>query len=108
MRMRINEVHALINAHHCNTKMAQKIPELVLKLQQMAKPSFVNGYWRKGTLSARKLADIRKSLVAEGVYWPQKLLRNRGSDKPFKLTKHERTRAERYREAVSDHFVATV
>ena len=74
----------------------QRIPDIVLKLQQMAKPSSVNGHWRRGVLSARRLADVRKSLVAEGIYWPPKPLRNRGIDKPFKLNKHERTRAERY------------
>ena len=74
----------------------QRIPDVVLKLQQMAKPSFVNGHWRRGVLSARRLADVRKSLVTEGIYWPPKPLRNRGTDKPFKLNKHERTREERY------------
>ena len=73
----------------------QKIPEVVLKLQQMAKPTFVNGYWRKGAISARRLAHIRRSLVVEGIHWPAKPLRDRGGDKPFKLNKHERTRAER-------------
>ena len=85
----------LINAHHL-IMAQQRIPDIVLKLQQMAKPSFVNGHWRRGVLSARRLADVRKSLVAEGIYWPPKPLRNRGIDKPFKLNKHERTRAERY------------
>ena len=74
----------------------QKIPAVVMKLQQMAKPSFVNGRWRRGVLSARRMADVRKSLVAEGIYCPPKPLRDRGADKPLKLNKHERTRAERY------------
>ena len=76
--------------------MAQsKIPELVLKLQQLAKPTFVNRRWRKPAISARRLADMRKSLVAEGVYWPPKPMADRGGDKPFKLIKHERDREKR-------------
>ena len=77
--------------------MAQrKISDVVLKIQQLTKPSFVNGYWRKGAISGRDLADIRKLLVAEGINWPEKPLRDRGGDKPFKLNKHERRRPERY------------
>ncbi len=85
------------------TSMAQpKIPELVLKLQQLAKPTFVNSRWRKPAISARRLADMRKSLVAEGVYWPPKPMADRGGDKPFKLIKHERDREKRYR-AINRH-----
>ena len=73
----------------------RKIPELVLKLQQLAKPTFVNKRWRKAAISARQLAGIRKALVISGVYWPPKPLRDRSKDKPFKLIKHERTRKER-------------
>ena len=76
--------------------MAQKVPELVLKLQQLAKPTFVNNRWRKGAISPRQLAGIRKSLVASGVHWPPKPLADRSKDKPLKLIKHERTRKERY------------
>lgn len=76
--------------------MAQsKLPEVVLKLQQLAKPTFVNRRWRKPALSARRLADTRKSLVAKGVYWPPKPLTDRGNDKPFKLIKHEREKEKR-------------
>jgi hypothetical protein len=76
--------------------MAQKVSEIVLKLQYLAKPTFVNGRWRKAAISGRKLAGIRKAMVANGVYWPPKPLRDRSGDKPLKLTKHERTRQERY------------
>ena len=75
--------------------MAQKVPDIVLKLQQLSKPTFVNQRWRKAAISARKLAGIRKAMVATGVYWPPKPLRDRSTDKPFKLIKHERTRQER-------------
>ncbi len=75
--------------------MAEKLPEIVQKLQQLAKPTFVNNRWRKAAISGRKLADIRKVLVASGVHWPPKPLRDRSGDKPFKLIKHERTRKER-------------
>lgn len=34
-------------------------------------------------------------MVATGVYWPPKPLRDRSEDKPLKLIKHERTRHER-------------
>lgn len=75
--------------------MAQKVPDIVLKLQILAKPTFVNGKWRKAAISGRKLAGIRKAMVSSGVYWPPKPLRDRSEDKPFKLIKHERTRQER-------------
>jgi len=75
--------------------MSKEIPELVLKIKQLARPTFVNGRWRKSPISGRKLAGIRKAMVASGVYWPPKPLRDRSADKPFKLIKHERTREER-------------
>ena len=74
--------------------MSREIPEIVLKLQQLAKPTFVNGRWRK-PISARKLAGLRKAMITSGIYWPPKPLRDRSADKPFKLIKHERTRDER-------------
>ena len=76
--------------------MSKQIPEIVLKLQQLAKPTFVNNRWRKAAISGRKIAGMRKALVARGVYWPPKPLRDRSTDKPLKLIKHERTRAERF------------
>lgn len=75
--------------------MAQKVPEVVQKLQQLARPTFVNGRWRKPAINARKLAAIRRDMVAQGTYWPPKPLRDRGGDKPFKLAKHEREREAR-------------
>lgn len=78
--------------------MAQKVPDIVLKLQHLAKPTFVNQRWRKAAISGRKLAGIRKVMVATGVYWPPKPLRDRSGDKPFKLIKHERNRQERCRQ----------
>ena len=76
--------------------MAQsKLPDVVLKSQKLAKPTFVNGRWRKPALSGRRLAEVRKSLLAKDVYWPPKPLNDRGGDKPFKLIKHERERGER-------------
>ena len=77
------------------SSMAQKVPDIVLKLQHLAKPTFVNERWRKAAISGRHLARIRKAMVASGVYWPPKPLRDRSADKPFKLIKHERTRKER-------------
>lgn len=74
----------------------QKIPEVVLKLQELAKPTFVNRRWRKPALSARKLAEAKKSLLATGVYWPPKPFADRSTDKPLKLIKHERERQQRY------------
>lgn len=75
--------------------MAQKVPDIVLKLQHLAKPTFMNGRWRKAAIGGRKLAGIRKAMVASGVYWPPKDLRDRSQDKPLKLIKHERNREER-------------
>ena len=75
--------------------MSQKLSDTVLKLLQLAKPSFVNGYWRKPAVSARELAMMRKYLISQGEQWPEKKLRNRGGDKPFKLSKRERGREAR-------------
>lgn len=78
-----------------HVRMARRVPDLVLKLQQLARPTFVEGRWRKPKISPRKLATIRKSLVAEGVWWPPRPLRDRGADKPLKLKKWERQKEER-------------
>ena len=76
--------------------MASKVPGLVSKVQHLAKPRYVNGVWKKPIISGRKMAVIRRSLVVEeGVDWPARPLRDRGGDKPFKLTRKERERAER-------------
>lgn len=75
--------------------MARRIPDVVLKLQQLARPTFVDGRWRKPKISARKLAMLRKSLVMDGVLWPPRPLRDRGADKPLKLRKWERQKEER-------------
>lgn len=75
--------------------MARRIPDVILKLQQLARPTFVDGRWRKPKISARKLAVLRKSLVVDGVWWPPRPLRDRGADKPLKLRKWERQKEER-------------
>ena len=76
--------------------MANRIPvDVVGKLQQLARPRFVNGVWKKPLVSRRKLAVMRRSLVAEGVDWPAKPLRDRGADKPFKLCRRDREKEER-------------
>ena len=75
--------------------MARRIPDIVLKLQQLAKPTFVDGRWRKPKISARKLAMLRKSLVMDGILWPPRPLRDRRADKPLKLRKWERQKEER-------------
>ena len=75
--------------------MSRKLPDVVLKVQQLAKPTFVNGRWRKPFLSARDLARTKRQLFAAGVYVPLKPLRDRSNDKPLKLTKFERGRDER-------------
>ena len=75
--------------------MAQKGSDAVQKLLQLAKPTFVNGRWRKPAINARKLAGIRRKMVASGVEWDPRPLRDRGGDKPLKLTKWEREREAR-------------
>ena len=76
--------------------MAQKnLSDAVLKLLQLGRPTFVNGRWRKPVINGREMADIRKYMIAQGEVWPEKPLRNRGGDKPFKLSKWERGREER-------------
>lgn len=69
-------------------------PDLVQRILQLARPTFVNGRWRKPYLSGRKLAAVRRELVMAGVEWPRKL-RDRGGDKPLKLARHEREKAAR-------------
>ncbi len=93
-RTKIN-VLAIISLFNLSSMAQSKMPDVVLKLQQLAKPTFVNKRWRKPILSARRLADTRKSLVAEGVHWPPKPFLDRGGDKPFKLIKHEREKEKR-------------
>lgn len=75
--------------------MAEKLPEIVQKLQQLARPTFVNHRWRKAAISGRELAAIRKKLVANGVHWPPKPLVDRGGEKPLKLRKHLVERPEK-------------
>ena len=75
--------------------MASGVQGIVSKLQVLARPRFVNGVWKKPIISGRKLAVIRRSMVAEGVEWPARPLRDRGSDKPLKLSRKEREREER-------------
>ena len=76
--------------------MAQKgLSVAVTRLLEFGKPRFINGRWRKPVVSRRQMNDIRKYMVKQGEEWPEKKLRDRGSDKPFKLTKLERGRDER-------------
>ena len=75
--------------------MASGVQGIVSKLQVLARPRFVNGVWKKPIISRRKLAVIRRSMVAEGEEWPARELRDRGSDKPLKLSRKEREREER-------------
>lgn len=73
----------------------KQVAGLVCKVQQLAKPRYINGVWKKPIISGRKLASIRRSLVVEGVDWPTRPLRDRGGDKPFKLSRKEREREQR-------------
>lgn len=73
----------------------KQVADVVSKLQHLAKPRYVNGVWKKPIISGRKVATIRRSLVVEGVDWPARPLRDRGGDKPFKLSRKEREREER-------------
>jgi hypothetical protein len=75
--------------------MYQRIPDVALRLAQLGKPTFVNGRWRKAALSGRKMAQVKKTLRALGEDIPLKPLRDRGADKPLKLTKWERNREAR-------------
>ena len=73
----------------------KQIADVVCKVQQLAKARYINDTWRRPKISGRQLANVRRALVAEGVDWPAKPLRDRGGDKPFKLTRKEREREER-------------
>ena len=74
---------------------AKGVSDAVAKLLALGKPYFVNGRWRKPVISRREMNDIRKYMISKGEVWPEKPFRNRGGDKPFKLTKWERGREER-------------
>ena len=69
---------------------------LVTRVQQLARPRYVGGVWKKPLVSGRELAAARRAFLAEGgVEWPAKPLRDRGADKPFKLSRKEREREQR-------------
>ena len=68
--------------------------ELVSRVQQLARPRYVNGVWKKPLVSGRELAAAHR-MLAEGVDWPARPLRDRGADKPFKLSRKEREREGR-------------
>lgn len=71
--------------------MAQRsLAETVSRLLKLSKPTFTNGRWRKPAISRQELAMMRKYLVAQGADWPAKKLRDRGNDKPYKLSEWER------------------
>lgn len=74
---------------------SNKLTGLLAKLAQVSKPTFVNGRWRKPELGARKLAEVKRSLRAQGVPVPLEPLQDRSKDKPFKLPKWERNREAR-------------
>ena len=68
------------------------VAEIVTKVQQLVRPRYVNGVWKRPLVSGRELASIRRALGGE---WPPRPLRDRGGDKPFKLSRHEREREGR-------------
>ena len=76
--------------------MAKPISETFSKLLDLRKPKYINGRWRKPLVSARDMAEARKALTAMGEHVPPKPLRDRGNDRPFKLSKWERNRESRY------------
>lgn len=73
----------------------RKSVELVSRIKDLAKPRYVNGVWKKPLVSARELAAARRALVADGIDWPARPVRNRSQDKPLKLSRHEREREQR-------------
>ncbi|XP_003384390.1 PREDICTED: uncharacterized protein LOC100640785 [Amphimedon queenslandica] len=75
--------------------MAKPISKTFEKLLDLRKPKYINGRWRKPVVSARDLAEARKSLIAMGEEVPSKPLRDRGNDRPFKLSKWERNKESR-------------
>lgn len=76
--------------------MARPISKTLDKLMDLRKPKYINGRWRKPVVSARDMAEARKSLIAMGGDVPSKPLRDRGNDRPFKLSKWERNKETRY------------
>lgn len=48
----------------------QRLKEIVTRLPQAAQPTFVDGVWRKPTLSAKILARWKKVAQVSGVEWP--------------------------------------
>jgi hypothetical protein len=41
------------------------------KLSKLISPTFVNGKWRKPTLSLRKQAKIKREFLLSGRIWPE-------------------------------------
>ena len=66
-----------------------------MRILEHTKPTYTGHSWRSPRLSGRKLAEVRKTMIANGYYWPEKPLRDRGTCTPPKLHKHERTKEER-------------
>lgn len=51
--------------------------------------------WHKPKLSARRVAELRKKYLAQGYYWPERPLVDRGMDKTPKGHKYEREKEEK-------------
>ena len=56
---------------------------------------FVLDKWHKPKISARRLADLRKQYIAQGYYWPEKPMVDRGLDRMPKGHKYEKRKEER-------------
>jgi|SaaInlStandDraft_6_1057023.scaffolds.fasta_scaffold08888_3 hypothetical protein len=72
----------------------------VAQILALARPTLVNGIWRKPALSGRKLNQLKKVVLAEGGEWPSELEKARGTvvRRPPKGHKHERQAPEKLAE----------
>lgn len=67
----------------------------VAEILQKSKPQKMGRTWHKPKISARRLAMLRKQYIAQGYYWPDKPMVDRGLDRLPKGHKYEKQKEER-------------
>lgn len=74
-----------------NQEVHPEVQEILLK----SKPQKVGRNWHKPKISARQLAVLRRQCIAQGYYWPDKPMVDRGLDRLPKGHKYEKRKQER-------------
>ena len=65
------------------------------EILRKSKPQKVGDNWHKTKISARRLAVLRKQYIAQGYYWPENPMVDRGLDRVPKGHKDEKRKEER-------------